>query len=240
MKLSYRGETEAKKVTRLFVWWQHQTFLKAAFRRTPHVFLASRVAGDIDVLHDLKVPKESIWAVEKDPEQYRSLLRKNPASRVFAQNVATLIETYATSDQIRSVYLDYCGNLDGVAKTNQRVISELPRNSVVSITLFLGRERGLRESRETVLLRQVRQATRHRVTLLQSIIYMSSDEESIGSVMGTWTFAIGGSPSRSKMRFDLIRTPLSEADAASTWQSSRALALKRSRAAIQANITRSV
>jgi len=238
MNMPYRGETEAKKVTRAFVWWQHRRFLKRSFLRTPHVFLASRIAGDIDTLHDLKVPKGSIWAVERDPGQYRVLLGQRLKSRVFPQNVETVMERYASTDKIRSVYLDYCGNLIGMAKTTKRVISQLSEGSVVSITLFLGRELKLKEDRETALLRQVREATKHRVTLLQSIRYRSTDDK-LGSMMCTWTFAIGGHPSRSKMRFDLTQElPSTEVDAATMWKQAKDLAAKRSRAAVKANITR--
>lgn len=201
----YKGEYPSKMLTRSFVWRQHQRLLKRAFKTTPHVFLASRVAGDVDTLRDLGVPGHNIWAVEKDREQYEPLLEryKREGFRLFPQKVETLMSARAA--EVRSVYLDYCGNLQGTARTTRRVVATLPEGSAVSVTLFLGREHERPGDREAGLLQQFRESTAHQVTLVQSISYLSyhSADGPFGTPMGTWTFYLGPLMSRSKMRFDL-------------------------------------
>ena len=244
----YKGETPSKVVTRLMVWLQHERLLKPpAFKTTPHVFLASRVAGDVSTLLSMDVPRDNIWAVEKDHVQYQQLLerRKKEGFRLFPQKVETVVESRGVASSIRSTYLDYCGNLEGTANTTRRVVAQLPPHSVLSVTLFLGREHTLSQNREVTLLRNIREHTPHAVTLVQSILYRSADEDHKGAPMGTWTFYLGPCSSRSRMNFDLTRQSLEEMHALTAnkvttlWRAQVEKALNRSKAAKQANVTRS-
>lgn len=243
----YKGETPSKSVTRVLVWQQHQHLLGAAFKTTPHTFLASRVGGDIATLREMGAPGTNIWAVEKEREEYRPLLerRKQEGFRLFTRKIELVAASHP--EGLRSVYLDYCGNLNGTAGTTRRIVTLMPRDSALSVTLFLGREHERPENREAALLDQIRARTAHSVTVVQSVLYASSSEgSSFGSPMGTWTFYIGPSASRSKMRFDLrgldhaaikrlASTPNASAD---LWRAHLGQSLIRRRAAVKANGTR--
>jgi hypothetical protein len=200
---SYHGETDSKKVSRAVVWWQHQRRLGPKWFLTPHVFLSSRVAGDARTLRLMGVTDPNIWAVEKDGDEYRALLlEQDPTFRVETDPIEQILEKYARSERIKSVYLDYCGNIETTlnGKSTRRVLAQLSDDSVVSVTLSLAREiHPLEEDRENLLLRGLRKFTPHKVTLLQSVHYKSGGH----LPMETWTFALGQVPSRSKMRFDL-------------------------------------
>jgi hypothetical protein len=245
----YKGETTSKSVARVLVWKQHAHLLPpGTFKASPHVFLASRVAGDVATLSGMGVPSSHIWAVEKEREQYQHLLarRKREGFRLFPQKIETVMTSH-TDANIRSVYLDYCGTVFGTASTTRRVVSLLPSCSVLSVTLFLGREHVRPGDREAVLLRQVRDATVHQVTVVQSVLYASSPDGSpFGSPMGTWTFYVGPSTSRSKMRFDLRgantdvkRLATTSGAVADFWQAHLTRADVRCKAAVKANQTRS-
>lgn len=192
---TYKGESPGKAITRGLVWQRHKQLLGPAFTSSPHVFLASRIAGDIKALRDMGVPAANVWAVEKDREQYQQLFerRRKEGFRLFTEKIETTMTGHRDAG-VRSVYLDYCGNIHGTANTTRRVIALLPKGSVLSITLFLGREHHpIPKDRETALLTQLRDNTAHPVTLVQSIYYHSYSSETMGSPMGTWTFQIGPS-----------------------------------------------
>lgn len=214
----YKGETPVKGVTRVLVWQQHRCLLAPIFKSSPHVFLASHVAGDVDILRDMGVSSDRIWAVEKDREQWQRLLerREREGWQLFPQKIEVVILRHPNAG-IRSVYLDYCGNLEGTARPTHKVVGRLPTGSVVSVTLFLGREQhALPEDRETALLEHIRKATQHPVTLVQSILYISSSEDRHGSPMGTWTFFIGAMAKRPVMRFDLRKHTPAEIESLAT------------------------
>ena len=242
MRVEYKGETPGKAVARDLVWMQHQRLLGArVFKTSPHIFLASRIAGDVQVLRDMGVPPSHIWAVEKDRAQYEPLLerREKEGFKLFPQKVESVIYGHTNSD-LRSVYLDFCGNLQGTASTIRRVAPCLPADSVLTVTLFLGREHDRPENREAALLRGVQKSAHHGATLVQSILYSSITEGNLkGSPMGTWTFYLGHLPSRSKMRFDLHGVKNLSPDAVdSLWLEQVKRAEARSKGATQANITR--
>jgi len=247
---TYRGEYPSKEITREFVWLQHLNLLGSdKFKAVPHVFLASRIAGDVGTLQSMGVPALNIWAVEKDRRQYRPLLerRKKEGFRLFPQKIESFLGSHP---EIQSVYLDYCGNLQGTSKVTRRVVSQLPKGSALSITLFLGREHECPEDREADLVQQVRESTRHPVTVVQSIFYLSfhNPDEPFGVPMGTWSFFIGGRDSRSRMRFDLHEFTHTEIKNLTTepgkvrllWQSRLKQAEVRRLAAIKANRSRMV
>lgn len=244
----YRGETPAKTVTRVLVWRQHQRLLGRVFISTPHVFLASSVAGDVDTLRGMSVPMDKIWAVEKERAQYEGLLGRQGKEGfwLFTEKVETVVERHTATTALRSIYLDHCGTLPGTESTRRRVVSQLLPGSVLSVTLLLGREHEKAEDREAALLQSIKKHTRHKVTLVQSIHYTSISESSIGLAMGIWTFYIGAHESRTKMRFDLRQhsnDKLKELAASlrqilSIWGSCEELAEKRTQAAARANETR--
>jgi hypothetical protein len=248
---TYKGETPCKGVTRVLVWQQHLHLLKpSVFTASSHAFLASRVAGDVATLQGMGVPNPQIWAIEKERKQYEELLdrRKREGFRLFTEKIETVMGTASRlTPEVRSVYLDYCGTVFGTAKTTRRVVGFLPAGSALSVTLFLGREHERPEDREAVLLHQIQEHTRHRVSLAQSIFYWSfPDGGRLGPPMGTWTFFIGPRLSRSKMRFNLhdytadeIQQLAAPEAALRLWRSHLARATIRSRAAVRANITRS-
>lgn len=249
MRVPYRGETSGKNVARRFIWWAHELLLGAAsFRRkTPHVFLASRIAGDVGTLLMMGVLPDHVWAVDIDKAQCEYLwgLRDTKGVRVINRNVASVVEKHALSDNIRSVFLDYCGNIHGTKKTTQRVVAKLLPGSVVSITLMRGRETDGTTDREGALKAMLQEASPYRVTLVQTVSYMSEDGTSKGSAMETWTFYIGPLKSRSKTRFDLTKEDLvglaaSEKATRDLWEARHKQSAKRSQAAVQANITRSL
>ena len=245
MKPVYRGETDSKRVARWLVWSCHQRLLGKYFVTNPNVFLASRIGGDIDTLLEMGVSPDCVWAVEFSREQCEPLFAKakKKGFRVFLEKIQAVVERLAESESIRSVYLDYCGNLCGTRSSTQRVMVKMAPGSVVSITLFLGRELDGTVDREAALIKQLRAATKHRVTLVQSIRYMSDDEASKGSAMQTWTFFIGDIPSRSKLRFDLTKLDVStlaksEKEVRKLWLMAKKVADVRSAAAVLANINR--
>lgn len=248
-RIEYKGETPSKNVARILVWQQHLRLLKpATFKATPHVFLASRVAGDVATLQDMGVPPKHIWAVEKDRGQYQQLLqrRKEEGFCLFPEKVEAVMRKH-TASNIRSVYLDYCGNLDGTASTTRRVVARLPSHSALSVTLFLGREHEQPEDREVALLRSIRDQSPHQVTVVQSILYTSSYFDTTkSSPMGTWTFYIGPMNSRARMRFNLnvyssdeVKQLSATPDAVTDlWLATLKRTKTRSKAAAKANVTR--
>jgi hypothetical protein len=181
------------------------------FKTTPHMFLASREAGDVNVLRELGVPVLNIYAVEKERGEFEHLFDRQEREgwRLFTQMVEAVLARHVGKG-IFSVFLDYCGNLDGTAETTRQVLALLPVNSVLTITLFLGREQIETGDREAALFRFLREHTQHQVTLVQSVLYTSGDATKKWSPMGSWTFYIGPLPSRAKMRFNLSAYPFNE------------------------------
>jgi len=245
--IAYKGETPAKSVNRNLVWFQHQRLLKpSVFATHPHVFLASRCAGDVNTLLAMGVPAENVWAVEKDHNEYRHLLDSQEKQKftLYTEKVELVAQRFPS--KLHSVYLDYCGNLEGTRRTTERVVSRLPARTALSVTLFLGREQNTPEDREAALFQKIRQSTEHVVTLVQSVLYVSLDTTTYHSAMGTWTFYLGPWASRSKMKFNLTTystkdlkqlssDPVAVAD---LWKEKLLAAKVRSKAAVKANQTR--
>ena len=240
----YKGETLSKAAARQLIWWQHERLLGfIAFRRVPHVFLASRIAGDVEALRGMGVAPDKIWAVESDAVEYEQLFdrHKKEKFRLFTRKVEEVLDDDNNKAEcFQSVYLDFCGNIQGTARTRRRVVSKLPAGSVLSITNFLGRETEHVENRETALLADVRKHTLHPVSLVQSVSYTSTNDMK-GSAMTTWTFVLGTTPSRGKIRFDLNPykgSLLGVDEVKEIWQSGVEASESRSLAACQANATR--
>lgn len=130
-----------------------------------------------------------------------------------------------------------------MSKPIRRVVSQIQEGSVLSITLFLGREHQAPADREATLIRHLREHAKAPVTLVQSVAYTSTSMTK-GSNMKTWTFFIGARSSRSKIRFDLkdrddlSQLSHSESKTRTFWLDGLDRAEKRIRAALQANVTR--
>lgn len=206
---NHKGDTPGKRINRYLVWAQHQSLLQSRFLTVPHAFLASRHAGDIGCLDQFAVLRSQMWAVDKDPNQYRELGEK--AANLGFQLFTRPIEQVAANHPLSSVYLDYCGNLNGSRRSISQVVRHLPPHSVVSVTLFIGREQDKLDSLEAreKPLRELMRA-KHGASLAQFVYYHSDDDGVHGSPMGTWTFYLGQLPSRGKMKFDLTRYELAE------------------------------
>jgi hypothetical protein len=221
--------------------------MHAAFETTPHVFLASRVAGDIATLRGMNVPPDRIWAVEADRDQCLPLFERQEREKfkLFCMKVETLVEG-RPKVKFRSTYLDFCGNLEGEAKVIRRVVPHLPRHSVLSVTLFLGREHDKPEDREDALHALINKCTDQPVTVIQEILYVSSLGATKASPMGTWTFYLGPPASKAKMRFNLHACRPHEMQRLATtpsainaiWQTQLKIAVNRSKGAVKANLTR--
>lgn len=197
MRFRYRGETPGKGVSRWLIWWQHQRQLGARFYETPHAFLASRIVGDVRPLLAMGVPEDWIWAIDSDPIEFKYVIELARAQGYSAFGDSVEIVTERFAGEISSLYLDFCGNLQGSAKVLRRVLPTLPAECVVTVTLFLGREQYNVGDREVALLRQMRVGAKHHVELVQSVAYSS------GSPMMTWTFYLGKHYAKGTMRFDL-------------------------------------
>lgn len=211
-KPRYRGDTPNKIKARELTWRVHARVLQELFRQTPHVFLASKVGGDIQVLLDLHVEPDMIWAVDHDRDVVVVLLEKRKKQkqpfRVFGLPIQTVFRgSEAAKFTIRSVYLDLCGNLESknTRQAIQSVVKKLPPLSIISITLFRGRERvGERfKDREAALTQLVRSHSSHPVTLIQTIVYMSRDKTTKGSPMEVWSFVIGAKTRHKVKRYNL-------------------------------------
>lgn len=207
----YKGETPVKGIVRELVWQEHLRLLgEAIFHAIPHLALASRVAGDVQTLLDMGVRPTHVCMVEKDPKECEPLRARQALEgfRLFTFKIEIAVVTGIIAagfkpEDLRSVYLDYCGNIQGTRSTTRRVVERLPAGSVLSITVFLGREHVCPEDREADLLQQVSSHTPHGVTLTQAILYTSSFAGSTqGTAMGTWTFFVGPLPPTEVARFD--------------------------------------
>ena len=187
----YRGDTPAKTRCRKLVWGLHKRLLGEAFLSTPHVFTASRFGGDIEVLLKKGVPPDNVWAVDTDQEAVRDLipLKKQRGFRLFPRNITQVVQQ---NPSVQSVYLDLCGHLKGrdTRMSITETVRSLPRGSVLSVTLLRGREQNLHMDREQELIGLIQQHTKHPVTLLQALSYLSNDHKSKGSPMITWTFVL--------------------------------------------------
>lgn len=187
--MEYRGDTPHKVKVRKMVWDQHKALLGDEFHRTPHVFLASQFAGDVGHLIGMGVDPDRVWAVENNHATVSALIpmQQRIGFRLFSQNVQ---DTLFHQKGIKSLYLDFCGHLKGRDTRNaiRESVAQLDQGSVVSITLFRGRESGVAKDREERLIKLLGQSTRHTVTLVQAVSYMSADSHTKGSPMSTWTF----------------------------------------------------
>lgn len=244
-KRSYRGETSSKTVTRSLVWWQHRRLLGSSFKVTPHVFLASRTGKDAEFLLDEGVNPKLVWAVENSRPEYLPLmaLRQKRGFVLHTRLIENVMGKHAEAADIRSLFLDYCGTVEGTRDTTQQAVSCMPRNSVVSVTVLRGRELSKSsESRERQLLGQLRSATPHRVTLTQTVRYVSESADTLGSSMETLTFFLGDTSGRGKLKFTLSREVVQGLESPhairALWEASVGRALRRRQAAIQANKTR--
>ena len=197
----YKGTSPGKDANRNLVWLQHKRLLGRAFGRTEHVFLASKHAGDVDVLTALGAPASRIVAVESNEDQYIPLLdrQKKEGFKLYTTRIERMIEDVST----RSVYLDFCGNLIGARHPTAAVVKYMPARSVLSVTLLTGREKSRPANREESLTKLIRSNTSHRVTLVQRVMYQSTVADSFGVPMATWTFYLGPIESRAKMTFDM-------------------------------------
>ncbi len=238
----YYGETPSKSIARRFVWWQHQNLLGPSFALTPHVFLASRVAGDVVDLRTLNVKPDNIWAVDVDPTACRALYpRMREGFRVFNKSVEVLLENPPrTRHPIRSVFLDFCGTMDGRSRTTiDRVLQRLPRGSALTITQIRGRERETIRNRSRYMTDLVTSSTSQPTSLVQTVTYQSSQH----APMGIWTFYVG-SPVPLRADFDISRYERAQIDDLTNMAKCRAFWLAGSKAknaheaALKANATR--
>jgi len=239
----YYGETPSKSIVRRFVWWQHQALLGKNFNKTPHVFLASRVAGDVGELRNLGIKPDDVWAVDADPQACRALYTRmdRECFRVFNKPVEILLENPPrTAHPIRSVFLDFCGTMDGRSKTTvDRVLKRLPVGSVVTITQMRGRERETIRNRDRYMRALVEASAAHPVSLVQTIAYQSSKR----SPMGVWTFYLG-SPVPFVTKVDISRYTKTQVTGLTTegacrsfWQAASKTSSPHE-AAVKANATR--
>ena len=241
----YKGCTPGKALNRHLVWLQHLHQIgDSVFESSPHAFLASRYGGDIPILIGMGVQPHNVYAIEKEWSQYKHLIDRQEVEgfSLYTEKVESVIR----DNPVQSVYLDFCGNIQGMSEATAKVVKCLPSHTALSITLFIGREHGKVDDREGVLLKLVRAHTKHQVTLVQSVSYRSSYGKDLGSLMGTWTFYLGRSVCRAKMRFDLtkmsdghLNSIVSSPEGVKTfWSKQRSTAKNRSLGAFRANVAR--
>jgi hypothetical protein len=248
-RMEYKGSTPAKDLNRFLVWLQHRNLLgDATFYNAPHVFLASRYAGDVATLKDLGVPMHNVWAVENDQNQYRHLFDRQEAERfaLFTEDVENVLQW--SDKPLPSVYLDLCGNLQGTVECIAKVVSRMKNHAALSVTLFNGREADKPQDREAALTKRVKDHTEQQVTLVQQTHYRALDKTNHGASMSTYTYYFGQAYSRATLKFDLTQIPVADLRTitkspslvSEIWESQLRLSKTRSRAAVQANVTRRI
>src|SRR5271166_4891614 len=96
----YRGESIAKKAVRVCKWLDTATCLGQQFCKVRHIFLASRVAGDVSTLSAMKIPAPLIWAVERDQIERQQMIERllSLGVRVFPGNIADVVRKYRGRD----------------------------------------------------------------------------------------------------------------------------------------------
>jgi hypothetical protein len=190
----YRGETFQKNITRLCKWIITQKYLGEDFYTTPHLFLASRIAGDIKPLLAMRVKHANIWLIEKDLLEYSNMstqIKKDPDYKIFTKDITNVVRKYHIDKSLQSIYLDYCGTIKENWKTSKQVLDCMSPNSVISFT-HVKRERGCNQkNRLGLLVSLVKERIKHPVSLIQNIHYQSKDDSSNGSSMMTTSFLIG-------------------------------------------------
>jgi hypothetical protein len=142
---TYKGESFAKKLARLYFWVQVRELLgDARFYRQTHLVLASREGGDISVLLGMGVDPKRILAVESNAEAAAICSQKFPSVRVVYGGVASIASApELASETIASAFLDFCSPLnEGVVDTAFRVVQRaLGDGAALGVALLRGRER---------------------------------------------------------------------------------------------------
>jgi len=126
MKGNYRRESPGKKQARVLLWQMIETKMgKAAFRKGPHLVLASAEAGDVSTLLGMGVPPESIYAVDVDRHAIAAAKHKFKAFKGvnWAEIDFVRAAEYFQVEEWAFAFIDLCSNLHSKDLDLERVIA---------------------------------------------------------------------------------------------------------------------
>lgn len=140
---TYKGESPTKKFARFFFWRDvMREYGREAFSQSHHVFLASRIGGDVSVLSALGVPQTRMWAVERDADAAAEFHQRWPGVTLFIGDIADVIEHETRAGwKPLTVFMDFCAppcaeTIDCV----RRVSNAMPEWSTIGMAHMRGRE----------------------------------------------------------------------------------------------------
>lgn len=211
---TYKGETLAKKAVRICKWLGTKKLQGEKFKQNSHLFLSSKVGGDISSLRALSVPYNKIYPTDIDLEEMllvSDIMEKKGMHPFEGCDISNVVEGLP---EVLSVYLDYTGTCKtycrdfqekDIANTTKRVVSCVDKGGVVTLTHTRSRD-GMSsdEHRRHVITSFVSQHSSYKVTPYEYIQYFSKDLiTGKGSPMFTMSFYMG----KCDILPDIILTP---------------------------------
>lgn len=142
--MKYLGDTPAKKITRLVVWWRIKELLGARFLTGTHVVLLSPQAGDVSTLLGLGVIPRHIIGVDIDRHAVAAARNKYPDIRCMKSDVAAAVKQLREEGlNPSSVFLDFCGTMgEPTVGKALEVTKYMDPGSVLALGIKMGREQG--------------------------------------------------------------------------------------------------
>lgn len=139
----YKGESDRKKMARLWFWQQVANELGANFLKSKHMYLASAEGGDASVLLGLGVRPQNHVAVEMDPAAALNFSRKFPQIQVHVGAVDEIAKKHMR--QCGSVFLDFCGYVSReMARTTAWTATRALKDfGVLGVGMMRGREKDM-------------------------------------------------------------------------------------------------
>jgi len=123
---NYRRESPGKKQARILLWQMVETKMgKVAFRKGPHLVLASAEAGDVSTLLGMGVPPESIYAVDVDRHAIAAARSKFKAFKGVNWADIDFVNAaeYFQVEEWAMAFIDLCSNLHAKDLDIERVIA---------------------------------------------------------------------------------------------------------------------
>ena len=131
-------------------WYQFVRKHRHSLRRSPQdwqvVFFPGEEALEVDVYDRLKIPRENLLGLERDPKVHEKLRKKKLGIRLTDEPVDALDYFRQSDEKFEIINLDYAGTLNlNVARTLAFIVSRqiLHENAFFGVTLYGKREQDI-------------------------------------------------------------------------------------------------
>ena len=137
---AHRGESPAKKVTRL-KFWTAAISLPAGTAKSKYLVLPSSAAGDLSTLTTLGVPEECIYAIDIDKHALAATKRRYPHAHYTHAPFWEALEKFPELRRgMRCAFIDLCGPMR--SQIVKKVLTLGEHCDLLGYEFLCGRERG--------------------------------------------------------------------------------------------------